>query len=167
MAQWDEQQERVRQTLRHGTALRLLQTSVKCKPGKPRDHGSLWRGTSSVQEAGKAAWRKLRQRHWVGVSCWRRWAGWESLEEVPRRGKTWKNPEAQQNRMPSRNWKKSSMATSWRTFARATQDLAVLILKYLVSHEKVYGFILVATGNGFVYVYTSIPTEVSVLLLQV
>lgn len=43
----------------------------------------------------------------------------------------------------------------------------MLILKYLVSHEKVYGFILVATGNGFVYVYTSIPTEVSVLLLQV
>lgn len=90
----------------------------------------------------------------------------------------WKGPKKKENMQKPRSsteqdafkeLKKVLYTWMLKNYERAAQDLATLVLEYLVSHEKECGFILKANGN-LVCVsvfFASLSTEVSVVLLQI
>ena len=75
----------------------------------------------------------------------------------------WKGPKKKENTQKPRSsteqdafkeLKKVLYTWMLKNHERAAQDLAMLVLEYLVSQEREYGFILMATGNWSVYLYS-------------
>ena len=114
-----------------------------------------------VSDRGLALPRSQGRLHGRG---WDRKTKWELAARGDELGEgAWKGPKKKENMQKPRSsteqdafkeLKKVLYTWMLKNYERAAQDLATLVLEYLVSHEKECGFILKANGNWSVCLYS-------------